>query len=226
MAGEADIHIDVVSDVVCPWCYIGKRNLEAALGQLDGLDVSVAWRPYQLDPTIPPQGHDRRKYMEAKFGGGEKLKIAHQRVAEAGRGAGINFAFDAIEVSPNTLDAHRVIRWAGGVGSPGQEALVSRLFELYFEQGANIGDHDVLARAAGEVGLDENLVRQLLAGDADRQNVEREIEHARQMGVTGVPCFIIDNKYAVTGAQPPEVIADALRQIVAEKRATPVAGEA
>lgn len=226
MAGEADIHIDVVSDVVCPWCYIGKRNLEAALGQLDNLDVSVSWRPYQLDPTIPPEGHDRRKYMEAKFGGGDKLKIAHQRVAEAGRGAGIDFAFDAIEVSPNTLDAHRTIRWAGGAGPQAQEALVNRLFELYFEQGANIGDHDVLARAAGEVGLDENLVRQLLAGDADRQNVEREIAHAQQMGVTGVPCFIIDNKYAVTGAQPPEVIADALRQIVAEKRNAPVAGEA
>jgi predicted DsbA family dithiol-disulfide isomerase len=226
MAASSEIHIDVVSDVVCPWCFIGKRNLEAALEELGDIGISVSWRPFQLDPTIPPEGHDRRAYMEAKFGGGEKLKTIHQRVKEAGQAAGIDFDFEAIEVSPNTLDAHRVIRWAGGAGPQAQEALVNRLFQLYFEEGVNIGSHDVLARAAGEAGLDENLVRELLNGDADRQNVETEIAHAQQMGVTGVPCFIIDSKYAVTGAQPPQVLVQALRQIAAEKRDAPVAGEA
>lgn len=226
MAASSEIHIDVVSDVVCPWCYIGKRNLEAALRELGDIDISVAWRPYQLDPTIPPQGRDRREYMEAKFGSGEKLKAIYQRVEEAGRNAGIDFDFEAIEVSPNTLDPHRVVRWAGGAGPQSQDILVDRLFQLYFEEGANVSNHDVLARAAGEAGLDENLVRELLAGDADRQNVEQEIAHAQQMGVTGVPCFIIDNKYAVTGAQPPHVLAQALRQIAAEKRNAPAAGEA
>jgi len=211
------ISIDVVSDVVCPWCFIGKKNLEAAAAGLDGIDLTIAWRPYQLDPTIPPQGRDRRQYMEAKFGGPEKTRAIHQRVSDAGKGAGIDFDFEAIEVSPNTLDAHRLIRWAGGAGLETQNQLVSRLFELYFQEGVNIGDHEVLTAVAGECGLDENLVRELLEGDSDTANVQREIAQAQQMGVSGVPCFIIDGKYAVTGAQPPEVLADALRQIAAEK---------
>jgi predicted DsbA family dithiol-disulfide isomerase len=212
------ISIDVVSDVICPWCFIGKKNLEAAAGELEGIDLTIAWRPYQLDPTIPPQGRDRRQYMEAKFGGPEKTRAIHQRVSDAGKGAGIDFDFDAIEVSPNTLDAHRLIRWAGGSGLDVQDRLVTRLFELYFQEGVNIGDHEVLAGVARECGLDETLVRELLASEADTTNVQREIAQAQQMGVTGVPFFIIDGKYAVTGAQPPEVLADALRQIAAEKQ--------
>ncbi|MCB1449937.1 MAG: DsbA family oxidoreductase [Nitratireductor sp.] len=212
------IDIDVISDVMCPWCYIGKKNLEAAAGELGDITLNIHWRPYQLDPTLPPEGKDRRKYLEDKFGGPEKARDIYKRVEDAGKAAGIDFRFQAIEVSPNTLDAHRLIRWAGGQGSDIQSKLVSRLFELYFLEGGNIGDHEVLALAAEKAGMDGALVRRLLATDADRDAVEAEIRQAQSMGVTGVPCFIVDRRYAVMGAQPANVLAQAIRQADAENR--------
>jgi predicted DsbA family dithiol-disulfide isomerase len=209
------IDIDVVSDVMCPWCYLGKKNLEAAAAQLDGIELRIAWRPFQLDPTLPQAGKDRRKYLEDKFGSVEKIRPAHDRLVEMGANAGISYDFDAIEVAPNTLDAHRVIRWAGGIGPEVQEKVVGRLFALYFEEGANIGDPEVLARAAGEAGMDEALVRELLASDRDKAEVEAEIGVAQRIGVTGVPCFIIDHKQGLMGAQPPQVLAQAIRQAAA-----------
>lgn len=215
-AEQPIIKVDVVSDVVCPWCYIGKRNLEAALDTLEGIEVELTWRPFQLDPTIPPEGKDRRQYLRDKFGGDDRARMMYERVEEAGKAAGINFNFEAIEISPNTLDAHRLIRWAGGVNPEVQGRVVNRLFELYFLEGANIGDIELLAGAAGEAGLDGAIVLDLLVSDRDADAVRQEIAAAQQMGVTAVPCFILDQRYAVMGGQPPQVLADAIRQVAAE----------
>ncbi|MDD9909797.1 MAG: DsbA family oxidoreductase [Ahrensia sp.] len=206
------VNVDIVSDVMCPWCYIGKRRMEKALAMLDSVTVNLRWRPYQLDPTLPREGRDRKAYLEAKFGGPERAKQIYQSIEETGRSEGLDFAFSAIKVSPNTIDAHRVIRWSINEGADVQDKLVERLFILYFMEGAHLGDHDVLADAATHAGMDGEIVRSLLATDKDRAEVEQEIATARQMGVTGVPCFVIDNKYAVMGAQDPQYIADAIRQ--------------
>ena len=210
--------IDIVSDVMCPWCFIGQKNLEAARKLAPEVPVEIRWRPYQLDPTLPPGGKDRKQYLEEKFGGGERAREIYSRVEEAGKASGIDFQFERIAVSPNTLDAHRLIRWAGGVSPKTQDRLVRRLFELYFTEGANIADHDVLAAVAGEAGMDAAIVRDLLARDDDRESVTDEIAQAQQMGVTGVPFFVFAGKYGVPGAQPPEVLANAMRQISAEMK--------
>ncbi|MCY0146659.1 DsbA family oxidoreductase [Hoeflea sp. G2-23] len=210
--------IDIVSDVMCPWCYIGKRRLEAALLDVSQeMDVEVRWRPYQLDPTLPKEGKDRQQYLEDKFGGAEGADQAYAAVRAAGADEQIPFAFDKIPVSANTLDAHRVIRWAGSEGLAAQDKMVETLFKAYFEEGKNIGDDAVLVEAAQQVGLEPAVIERLLSGDADRDTVNAEIDQARQMGVTGVPCFIIDMKYALVGAQPAEALADALRKVVIEK---------
>lgn len=214
--------IDIVSDVMCPWCYIGKRRLEQALAEVRGeLDVEVRWRPYQLDPTLPKQGKDRKQYLEEKFGGEAGARQAYAAVRAAGTEENIPFAFDDIKVSANTLDAHRLIRWAGSQGLAAQHEMVETLFKAYFEDGKNIGDDEVLIEAAGQAGLEPEIVERLLSGDADREAVTAEIDQARQMGVTGVPCFIIDMKYAVVGAQPAEALADAMRKVAQEKTLAP-----
>ncbi|MGI9366422.1 MAG: DsbA family oxidoreductase [Rhizobiaceae bacterium] len=206
------IQLDVVSDVMCPWCYIGKRRLEQALEQLDDVDVEVRWRPFQLDPTLPPEGRDRREYLETKFGGPERADEIYGRIRSSGLDEGLEFDFDAIAVSPNTIDAHRVIRWASNEGQDVQDKLVERLFKDFFMDGAHIGKHDVLVDAAEHAGMDASVVSALLATDKDRDEVVQEIAVAQKMGVTGVPCFIVDNKYAVMGAQPAEQIAGAIKQ--------------
>ena len=210
------LSIDIVSDVMCPWCYIGQKNLDAAREIASEVELDIHWRPYQLDPTLPPEGKDRQTYLNEKFGGEEKATEIYQRVKDAGTNSGIDFRFDLMKVSPNTLDAHRLIRWAGGVSPQIQDKLVRRLFELFFEEGANIGDHTILVEAATHVGMDTEIVKDLLAGDKDKQETTIEIGQAQQMGVSGVPFFIIANKYALSGAQPPEVLANAIRQISAE----------
>jgi len=200
------IAIDIVSDAVCPWCYIGKRNLEAALADLPDLDVEVRWRPYQLDSTIPPEGLDRRAYMQRKFGA--RIDEIHERLKQAGAAAGLDFAFDAIARSPNTLDAHRLIRWAASAGA--QDAVVERLFHDFFVAGKDIGDRAVLIEAARACGMDPAIVADLLAGDADKDTVGEEIASAQHIGVTGVPFFILDGKFALPGAQPPDVLKRAI----------------
>ena len=210
--------IDVVSDVMCPWCYIGKRRLEAALDEVRAeMDVEVRWRPYQLDPTLPKQGKDRQQYLEEKFGGAVGAEQAYAAIRTAGVEEQIPFAFDKIEVSANTLDAHRLIRWAGSLGLTTQQQVVDLLFKAYFEDGKNIGDDAVLMETAEQAGLEMPVIERLLAGDADRDTVAAEIDQARQMGVTGVPCFILDMQYAVVGAQSGEALADAMRKVVQEK---------
>jgi predicted DsbA family dithiol-disulfide isomerase len=198
--------IDVVSDVVCPWCYLGKRRLEAALK--DEPDVEVRWRPYQLDPTVPPQGLDRTAYMRAKFPDESRLAAVHDRLTALGEEAGVAFDFASIRKAPNTLDAHRLIRLANEAGKG--DAVVERLFSDYFEHGRDIGDRAVLAQAARDCGLGE--VGEYLDGEDGAQEVEAEIEEARRLGVQGVPFFILANKYAISGAQPQEVFAQAIAQ--------------
>jgi predicted DsbA family dithiol-disulfide isomerase len=211
------ITVDVVSDVVCPWCFIGQKRLDKAVAAAGNVDVHIRWRPFQLDPTIPPQGKDRREYMLAKFGSDERIREIHARIEPLGEAEGISFAFDAIKVAPNTLDAHRLIRWAGAAGEAIQNRLVRRLFQLNFEEGVNIGDHAVLVGAAREAGMDASVVATLLPTDADVEAVRTEIATASRMGISGVPCFLLEGKYAVMGAQDADTLADAIRQVAAAK---------
>ena len=211
------ITVDVVSDVVCPWCFIGQKRLDKAISAVGDAEVHVRWRPFQLDPTIPPQGKDRREYMLAKFGSDERIRDIHARIEPLGEAEGISFAFDAIKVAPNTLDAHRLIRWAGAAGEAVQNRLVRRLFQMNFEEGVNIGDHEVLIEAAREAGMDASVVATLLPTDADVEAVRTEIATASRMGISGVPCFLLEGKYAVMGAQDVDTLADAIRQVAAAK---------
>ena len=211
------VTVDVVSDVVCPWCFIGQKRLDKAVAAAGDVDVHIRWRPFQLDPTIPPQGKDRREYMLAKFGSDERIREIHARIEPLGEAEGISFAFDAIRVAPNTLDAHRLIRWAGAAGEAVQNRLVRRLFQLNFEEGVNIGDHAVLVEAAREAGMDASVVASLLPTDADVEAVRTEIATASRMGISGVPCFLLEGKYAVMGAQDADTLADAIRQVAAAK---------
>ncbi|GAA2871593.1 putative DsbA family dithiol-disulfide isomerase [Aminobacter niigataensis] len=219
MTEQNKLTIDVVSDVVCPWCFLGMKRLENALASLPDIEAEVRWRPFQLDPTIPPEGKERKAYMLSKFNDETKLKQAHANLVSLGAVEGISFDFDAITVAPNTLDAHRVIRWAAASGEGVQDKLARALFSLYFEQGKNVGDHAVLVEAARQAGMDAAVVEALLATDSDRDEVTNEIVTASRMGITGVPCFLLDGKYAVMGAQDSATLADAIRQVAAEKAA-------
>ncbi|NBQ38749.1 MAG: DsbA family oxidoreductase [Alphaproteobacteria bacterium] len=205
--------IDIVSDVVCPWCYVGKKHIEKALANMPDIDAVVRWHPFQLDPSIPAEGYDRKAYMAKKFGDGGQLKAAHERLEALGNSNGIAFQFDAISRSPNTLDAHRLIRWADEAGV--QDAVVSSLFQSYFEEGLDIGDRSVLAFIAGKAGMDSDLVTARLETDMDVESVRAEIAEAGRIGVSGVPFFILAQKLAVSGAQPSEVLMDAIRQAMA-----------
>ncbi len=217
MAQNQSLRIDVVSDVVCPWCYVGQKRLDSAIAATSGVDVVVNWRPFQLDPTIPAGGMDRKAYMMGKFGSEERLREIHARLESLGAAEGISFDFGAIRVSPNTLDAHRLIRWTGTNGPAIQNAVVRKLFSLYFEQGRNIGDHEILADAATDTGMERAVVASLLAGNADNDAVAEEVATASRMGITGVPCFLLEGKYALMGAQDASVLADAIRQVADAK---------
>ena len=206
--------IDVVSDVVCPWCYVGKKRLEAALALVPEVQTEIRWRPYQLDPTIPPQGVSRREYMEKKFGSLDKIKPVHDRLTEMGRELGIAFNFGAIAISPNTLDAHRLIRWAHPVDR--QNEMVERLFMAYWSEGKDVGDRDVLAHCAGEAGINAQQIRELLDTAQDVEETKTEIQHATNIGVTGVPTFILAQSYALVGAQSPAVLVDAITRVAKE----------
>ena len=204
----APLTIDVVSDVVCPWCYVGKRRLEQALALRPGRLVELRFRPFQLDATIPPEGLDRQDYMRKKFGSLDRLSEAHKRLEEIGASEGIDFHFKAIKRSPNTLDAHRLIGLAQGFGA--QDKIVEALFDAYFVRGLDIGDRGVLADIAAEAGLDRDDAVEFLDSGELADRVRREIETAQQLGIQGVPFFIFGGKYAVSGAEAPEVIADAM----------------
>jgi predicted DsbA family dithiol-disulfide isomerase len=197
------LEIDVISDVVCPWCYLGKRKLDAAMKQVEAFTYDVRWRPFQLDPTIPPEGIARSEYMSRKFGP-EKIAAIHARLEEAGQEEGLAFAFDKITRSPNTLDAHRLIRWAQPIGK--QSDIVERLFNLYFVEGQDIGDRNVLIDVARQAGLDVDLITRLFVEGVDIVPVQEEMSTAARMGISGVPFFIFGGKYAVSGAQPVDAL--------------------
>lgn len=214
--------IDVISDVVCPWCFLGKRRLEKAIA-LSSQPVSVRWRPFQLDATIPPEGMDRQVYMERKFGAGDRIQKAHAHLTELGAAEGIPFAFGKVKISPNTLDAHRLIRWASEPEL--QEKVVEALFRAYFVEGRNIGDRGVLADIAAAVGMDRGAIAARLASDEDRAEVQADIRSAQRIGVTGVPTFIVANRYGLVGAQPAEELANAFAQAAAEEAGAQAAAE-
>ncbi len=206
--------IDVVSDIVCPWCFIGKRRLEKALALRPEIAVEVNWRPYFLNPWVPREGMDRNKYLEAKFGSVDRYRSMAGRVQAAAEGEGLTYRLDKIARQPNTLDAHRLILWARNTNDPGR--MKQRLMELYFAEGADLTDREVLVGAAVDCGMDGALVRDLLASDADVTRVEQEAEVARNAGIDGVPFFILGNVLAVSGAQDPAYLADAIGRAAAE----------
>ena len=200
--------IDLVADVVCPWCYLGWRRLKSALALRPDVEPLIVWRPYQLDPTLPEQGVDRKAYMAGKFKDPLKLKAVHTALVEGGAEDGIVFDFDAIALSPNTNAAHRLIRWGQGAGR--QDAVVEALFAAYFTHGRDIGDPQVLAEIGEQAGLDRLVILRLLSEGADQDSVAREHAMAVQGGITGVPFAICGGKLAVVGAESPENIAAAI----------------
>lgn len=213
MRGSTAITVDVVSDVMCPWCYIGKRRFDRAQVMTPDAEVNVRWRPFQLDATIPPEGMDRQEYLDKKFGR-EQAKEIYKQIAEAGEMEGIIFAFDRIEKSPNTINAHRLIRWAE-VGEQ-QDIVVDRLFELFFCEGEDIGETSVLLDAAREGQMDVDLVEEVLATDRDIDAVKKEIALAHDLGVQGVPTFVFNQEHILVGAQRAEILADVLHQLSEE----------
>lgn len=211
------VKIDVLSDPVCPWCYIGKARLDAALAARPGNAVQVAWHPFQLNPDMPAGGMDRETYLGRKFGGPEAAREVYARIADEAAAAGLDTDLDAIDRTPNTLDAHRLIHWAGIEGA--QDAVVDALFAAYFRDGRDIGDEDTLADIADGAGIDATVVRRLLRSDADLDEIRARDQAARDMGVTAVPTFIVADAHAVPGAQPTDLwltVLDELAQAAQE----------
>lgn len=204
------VHVEVVSDVVCPWCYIGKRRLELAASLAPEVDLQINWRPYFLNPWIPREGIDRQTYLETKFGSAERYNVIAELVAAAAAIEGLPYAPDRMARQPNTLDCHRIILWSRSASDP---AIVKqRLMELYFAEGGDLSDPKVLIKAAADCGMDADLVRRLLASDADVDRIESEANSAKEAGIDGVPCFIFGGSVIVTGAQSPEYLAHAIRR--------------
>jgi len=207
--------VDVVSDVVCPWCYIGKHRLEAALRDLASRDVHVVprvrWHPFQLNPDLPPEGVDRRAYLDAKFGGSARAGQAYARVTHAAAETGLELDLHAITRQPNTLAAHRLIGWAQAEQGDAS-ALVERLFRAYFVEGRRVGEADTLAELAGEVGIDRDGARAFLASDRLRDEIAQADDRARALGITGVPFFIFNGRVALSGAHEPPTLLDAIAQ--------------
>jgi predicted DsbA family dithiol-disulfide isomerase len=206
--------IDMVSDVVCPWCFIGKRRLEKAIALKPGIPVEVRFHPYFLNPWVPREGISREEYLVTKFGSVEGYNKNAQRVAQAAAGEGLTYSYDKIKRQPNTLDCHRLIRWVGEIGNAA--AMKQRLMDLYFTEGGDLTERDVLVKAAANCGLDAARVRELLAGEQDVVRVTSEAKAASDSGITGVPCFIFGGAYAVSGAQTPEQLAQAIERAATE----------
>jgi predicted DsbA family dithiol-disulfide isomerase len=208
MPEPTPVRIDVVSDVVCPWCFIGKRRLEKALALKP--DVPVDGHPYFLNDWIPREGIAREEYLSTKFGSPERYAGIAERVSAAAAAEGLTYAIDKVSRQPNTLDAHRLIRWADGIGKAAD--MKQKLMDLYFTEGADLTNRAVLVQAAADVGLDAEDVRAALASDQDVAQVEQEAQQAKEAGIEGVPMFIFGGKFAVSGAQAPEYLAEAIER--------------
>jgi predicted DsbA family dithiol-disulfide isomerase len=215
---DCPMDIDIISDVVCPWCFIGKRRLDQAIAlwrdRHPGEEPQVRWHPFELNPQMPATGMDRRRYLEDKFGGPERAREIYARVEAAGREVDIPFDFGRIEVQPNTVNAHRLIAWAGAMGR--QVAMVDALFDGYFLEARNFASNDELVDVAGAAGFDRGLAADLLESDELLDHIRKEEDTAHRIGVQGVPFFIFNQRVALSGAQPPDVLADAMEQSLLE----------
>ncbi|WP_458760351.1 DsbA family oxidoreductase [Afipia sp. TerB] len=214
MSALKPLQIDIVSDVVCPWCYIGKHRIESALALVPDVPVEVNWRPFFLNPWVPREGISRDEYLTAKFGSPEAYKSIAGRVGAAAAEEGLEYNSDRVKRQPNTIDSHRLIHWADAEGKAG--AMKQRLMELYFRDGGDLTDTDVLVQAATDVGLDAEAIRKRLATDEDVDLISAQAKDASDKGISGVPTYVFAQKYAVSGAQPPEQLARAIRQVSAE----------
>jgi predicted DsbA family dithiol-disulfide isomerase len=209
---ERTLTVEVYSDVICPWCYVGKRRLERALAQLNGtVQVQVRWRPFQLNPTMPKEGIDRKTYLEAKFGGSEAAQAIYGQVARAGAEEGIPFAFERIARTPNTLTAHRLIWLAGHHGK--QDAMVEMLFRQYFLEGGDIENLEMLSHAAVSAGFDQTAIKTFLVSNEGVEEVKAEEATGHRLGIRAVPYFLLNGTSALSGAQPPDQFLAAFRQI-------------
>jgi len=215
------IKLDIISDPICPWCFIGKSRLMKALEAEPDHPFVIEWHPFQLNPDMPAEGMDRRAYLETKFGGKENAVRVYSEIEQHATEEGLEIDFAAIKRTPNTINAHRLIHWAGIEQK--QNAVVDALFAAYFKEGRDIGDTDVLADIADSAGMDAAVVRKLLESDADVEDIRKRDTHSREMGVNSVPTFIVANQHAVPGAQPADlwrrVIADLKAQVAAENAA-------
>ena len=208
------IKLDIMSDPICPWCYIGKAHLDRALESEPDHPFAIEWHPFQLNPDMPADGMDRRAYLEGKFGGKEGAVRAYAPVVEHAEKAGLKINFEAMQRTPNTLNAHRLIHWAGIEGR--QTAAVSALFKAYFVDARDIGDAEVLADIADGIEMDASVVTRLLATDEDMEDIRKRDAHSREMGINSVPTFIVGGRHAVPGAQPPELWKKVLAELLNE----------
>jgi predicted DsbA family dithiol-disulfide isomerase len=214
MSALKPLQIDIVSDVVCPWCYIGKHRIESALALVPDVPVEVNWRPFFLNPWVPREGISRDDYLTAKFGSPEAYKKIAGRVGAAAAEEGLEYNSDRMKRQPNTIDSHRLIHWADAEGKAA--AMKQRLMELYFRDGGDLTDINVLVQAATDVGLNAETIRKRLATDEDVDLISAQAKDASDKGISGVPTYVFAQKYAVSGAQPPEQLARAIRQVSAE----------
>ena len=208
------IKLDIMSDPICPWCFIGKAYLDKALSAHPNHPFLIEWHPFQLNPDMPANGMGRREYLEGKFGGKEAAVRAYAPVVESAKTAGVAIDFEGMQRTPNTINAHRLIHWAGIEGR--QTAAVSALFKAYFTDAHDIGDPDVLIDIAKSVEMDADVVKRLLDSDEDLKLIQDRDKHSRKMGINSVPTFIIANQHAVPGAQPPELWAQVIADLAAE----------
>lgn len=214
--GEAPVRIDLFSDNVCPWCRIGKQNLMEALRQWEGDEpVTVVWRAFQLDPSVPAEGRPFKESLEAKFGGGDQVEQIFGQVCKVGEACGLNFDFGNIPVEPNTLLSHQLLKL---VPQEKQTEVADALMRANFEEGRNIGEIGVLAEIAGEVGLDGEACRKRLENGEGRGEVEEDLEFAQRAGIRSVPFFIFDNKYSLSGAHPVQSFLQAFNRLQEEKK--------
>ena len=217
------MQVDVFSDTICPWCYVGKRRFERALSLRPQPGLRIRWRAFQLNPAMPEEGMERQAYLEAKFGGGDRARSLYETVRSAGAGESIEFRFDLIKRTPSTLNSHRLLRHAMAQGQ--QDMLLELIFRGYFQEGQDIGDKAILAEMADKVGMDRDEVMDYLAGTGDAEAIIAEDTVARRAGINGVPCFIFNGRFALSGAQEPEAFLQ-MFDLAREHKAMEAEGEA
>jgi len=203
--------IDIISDPICPWCYIGKTRLDRALELNPTHNFIIEWHPFQLNPAMPKDGMDRREYLEAKFGGQKEAIEVYSNIDKTATETGLSLNFGGIKRTPNTIDAHRVIHWAGIEGR--QNSIIDRLFKAYFQEGRDISEHSVLTRIASAAGMDQDVVRNLLKSDADKEDIKARDTDARKRGIQGVPAFVVANEYVIQGAQTIDIWDNIIKEI-------------